>query len=73
MNLRPKIASGTDPDGVLRWSTVIEDAGTPIPLCHIISALSEHEAESNAQHVFRLLARVQNLTIDIKTWPHHLR
>jgi hypothetical protein len=79
VRLRPIIRFGKDPDGVVRWSTMIVDDVTGIPICHLISAATQHEAESNAQQVYQLFDAMMLLnlqlsqTLDLSLWPVPLR
>jgi hypothetical protein len=78
MRLKPVISSAEDSDGVVRWSVVVENADTNIPICHIISADSLDAAESNVQQIFQLLKSILLIsqagqTLDLSLWPEAYR
>lgn len=77
MKLIPIIRWGVDPDGKVRWSTIIENVLTNMAMCQLISADTQHEAESNAQQVYRLLATIillnPSVGLDLSLWPRKLQ
>ncbi len=69
MKLTAKVGYLTDPDGIVRWSTSVEDLNTNTVLCSLLSVDSLHAAEGNAQQLFRLITALAGQTLDVSAWP----
>ncbi len=78
LKLIAKIADGLDEDGVNRWSTIVENADTNIPMCHLIWVDFVFGSESNAQQIYGLLNALLLLhpslahVFDLSLWPQDL-
>jgi hypothetical protein len=77
VKLKPYVMQSIDADGNHRWSTIIENLDTAIPICHLVSASTEDEAVDNAREVFQLLEAIillnLGVNLDLSQWPLELR
>ncbi len=79
MKFIPYIKQSVDEDGNHRWSTIIENVASSKPICHIVSAKSQEEAEDNARQIYRLISNITleyetyDPSIDLSDWPGSLR